>query len=77
MDLVRTDGEDKFISKRICCRRLVTTVKIRSTNRPPLEFCVPKDLRRQITARRNGRSALFLVGSTLSSRTKVHSELRV
>ena len=56
-------------------RRLVIAVNIRSTNRLPLSLCVPNDFRLHITARRNGLSALLLVGSTHSSRTKVHIEL--
>src|SRR5262245_22233356 len=68
-------AEVKYSStSRPCCRRLVTTVKILSTNRLPLSLCVPNDFRRQSTARRKGRSALLLVGSTPSSRTKVHNE---
>src|SRR5262249_54763996 len=68
-------AEVKYSSaSRPCWRRLVTTVKIRSTKRLPLLLCVPNDFRRHSTARRNGRSASLLVGSTPSSRTKVHSE---
>src|SRR5262249_21627822 len=57
-----------------CCRKVVTTVKMRSTNRLPLSLCVPNDFLRQITARRSGLSALLLVGSTPSTRTKVQRD---
>jgi transposase len=65
---------------RPCCRRVATTVSIRSPNRLPCTLSVPPLIRRQITACRNARSTALFVGATPLTRAKVHrasSTLRI
>src|SRR5919199_1665542 len=55
-----------------CCRQVATTVNNRSANRLPASLSDPKLPLRQSTAGRRARSARLLVGSTPSTREKVH-----
>jgi len=58
---------------RPCCGQVASTVIGRSANRPPASLSAPKLPLRQNTAGRNARSDTLFVGSTHSTRAKVHS----
>jgi hypothetical protein len=57
-----------------CWRHDATTVRSRSANRLPSSLSAPKLLFRHRTAGRRARSDPLLVGSTPSTRAKVHSD---
>ncbi len=54
-------------------RQVCTTVRMRSTKRQPTTLLQPKLRRRHNTARRTRRSMKLFVGSTPSTRAKVHN----
>src|SRR5581483_6856720 len=61
-------------SRRLpCCRQVATTVSSRSAKRLPASLSDPKLPLRHSTAGRTARSAPLFVGSTPSTRAKVHS----
>src|SRR5207237_7889110 len=60
-------------SGRPCWRQEATTVRSRSANRLPASLSAPKLPLRHNTAGRRARSDTLLVGSTPSTRAKVHS----
>jgi hypothetical protein len=63
----------KSNGRRSRCRQVATTVSSRSANRLPAALSAPKLPVRQRTAGRKARSATLLVGSTPSTRAKVHA----
>src|SRR4051812_37930668 len=58
---------------RPCCRQVATTVRSCSANRLPASLLEPILPLRHSTAGRRARSATLLVGSTPSTRAKIHS----